>query len=49
MNNKEHKEYLEAFKRYSKKIASTKKEAGEFLVRAGIYNKKGKLSKAYTS
>lgn len=49
MNNKEHKEYLEAFKRYAKKITASKKGAGDFLVRTGIHNKNGKLSKAYTS
>lgn len=49
MNKKEHKEYLEAFKKYSDKIVSSKKSAMEFLVRAGIHTSNGKLSKAYTS
>ncbi len=49
MNSKEHKEYLEEFKKYSKKITSSKKEAKKFLVRSGIHDNKGELSEAYTS
>lgn len=47
MNKREHKEYLEAFKKYSKKISSSKKQAEEFLIRSGIHNRNGELSKAY--
>lgn len=49
MNSKEHKEYLEAFKKYSQKITSSKKEAKDFFVRSGIHNSNGKLSKVYVS
>ena len=49
MNNKEHKQYLEAFLRYAKKITASKEEGAKFLIRAGIHDKKGKLSKAYSA
>ncbi len=47
MNNKEHKELLEAFKKYTNKLLSSKKESEDFLIRSGIYSQKGKLSKNY--
>jgi hypothetical protein len=49
MNQKEHKEYQKAFDRFAKKITSSKEEGAKFLVRSGIHNKNGKLSKAYTT
>ncbi|MEA3443897.1 MAG: hypothetical protein U9R19_04140 [Bacteroidota bacterium] len=49
MNNKEHKELLEAFKKYTKKLISSKKESRDFLVRSGIHNKKGELNQDYIS
>lgn len=49
MNTEEHKEFREAFKRYAKKVGSSKKESQNFLKRAGIHNKNGKLSTSYTS
>lgn len=47
MNSKEHKELLEAFKKYTKKLISSKKESQDFLVRSGIHNKNGELSQNY--
>ncbi len=47
MNNKEHKAYLKEFKAFSHKIANSKEEAKSFLIRSGINNKAGKLSKPY--
>jgi len=49
MNQKEHKEYQKAFDRFAKKITSSKEEGAKFLVRSGIHNKNGRLSKAYTT
>lgn len=49
MSSKEHKELLEAFKKHTKKMISSEKESQNFLVRSGIHNKKGKLSKNYIS
>ncbi len=49
MNSKEHKEYLIAFKEYAQKITSSKKEAKDFLVRSGIHDRRGKLSKEYAT
>ena len=49
MSSKEHKELLEAFKKYTKKMISSKQESQDFLLRSGIHNKKGKLSKNYIS
>lgn len=49
MNSKEHKEYQEKFKRFAKKITSSKEEGAKFLVRSGIHNKDGKLNKVYTN
>ncbi|MGM0601239.1 MAG: hypothetical protein ACQETH_15625 [Candidatus Rifleibacteriota bacterium] len=47
MNKKEHKNYLDAFKAYSKEVSSNEKKAREFLVRTGIHNRDGNLSKQY--
>lgn len=49
MNNKEHKEYQKAFDKFAKKIIASKEEAAKFLIRSGIHNKNGKLSKAYAT
>jgi hypothetical protein len=49
MDCKEHKKYQKALKKYSAKILSSKKEAQEFLIRAGIHDKNGNLNKHYTS
>lgn len=49
MNQKEHKEYQKAFDRFAKKVTSSKEEGAKFLVRSGIHNKNGRLSKAYTT
>jgi hypothetical protein len=47
MNNKEHKEYLAAFKKYSTKVSSSKKKSRQFLVRSGIHDASGTLNKVY--
>lgn len=47
MDNKEHKEYQIAFDRFAKKITASKEEAENFLIRSGIHDKQGKLSKVY--
>ncbi len=47
MNSKEHKVLLDEFKKHTKKLLSSKKESKDFLVRSGIYNNKGELSKNY--
>tara|TARA_B100002049_G_C15733848_1_gene231591 strand:+ start:112 stop:261 length:150 start_codon:yes stop_codon:yes gene_type:complete len=49
MNKEEQKELLEAFKKYAKKITSSKKDSEEFLIRTGIHNQNGKLTKQYAS
>lgn len=49
MTPKEHKEYQKAFDRFAKKITSSKENGAKFLVRSGIHNKNGRLSKAYTT
>ena len=49
MDTKEHAQYLNEFKAYSKEIISSKEKAQQFLIRSGINTKSGKLSKAYTS
>jgi hypothetical protein len=48
MNAKEHEQYLNEFKIYSKEIVSCKENAKKFLIRAGINTKSGKLTKAYS-
>ena len=49
MDTKEHAQYLNEFKAYSKEIISSREKAQQFLIRSGINTKSGKLSKAYTS
>ncbi|HXK50559.1 MAG TPA: hypothetical protein PKW56_08830 [Clostridiales bacterium] len=49
MNKKEHEEYRKALEKASKKILSSKEKALDFLIKAGIYDKDGKLSKHYRS
>jgi beta-N-acetylglucosaminidase len=41
------KHYLQEFKKFSKKINSSKKRANKFLIDAGIITKNGKLTKKY--
>ena len=38
---------IDGLKDYTDKIASSKKESREFLVRAGIVNQEGKLTEPY--
>lgn len=49
MNSKEHKEYQRAFEKFAKKVTSSKEEGAKFLVRSGIHDKNGKLSKVYAT
>lgn len=49
MNTKEHKQYLNEFKAYSKEIISSQEKARNFLIRTGINTPGGKLSRAYSS
>lgn len=49
MNQKEHQNYQKAFDQFAKKVTSSKEEGAKFLIRSGIHNAKGKLSKVYAS
>lgn len=49
MDKKEHDTLQEAFRKFTKKLLLSKQESIEFLIRAGILDSKGNLSKAYTS
>jgi hypothetical protein len=49
MNTKEHKQYLNEFKAYSREITSSQEKARNFLIRTGINTPDGKLSKAYST
>jgi len=49
MNPQEHKQLLNEFKAFSKEINASREEALQFLMRAGIYTKLGKLTKPYTA
>ncbi len=47
MNITEQREYLKEFKKYAKEINSSKESAQNFLIRAGINTKTGRLTKHY--
>jgi hypothetical protein len=47
MNEQEVEENIRLMKEYYKKLAGNKELARDFLIRAGIYTKKGKLAKPY--
>ena len=47
MTEKERNELLAYMEEFEKKVAGNKELARDFLVRAGIYTKKGKLAKPY--
>lgn len=49
MTSKEHKEYLEALKNYSKDLLKTEANVKSFFVDAGIHTEKGNLKRIYTS
>jgi hypothetical protein len=49
MNNEEHKELLKAFRKFAKKVISSKEESQKFLIETGIHNKRGELSKKYAT
>jgi len=48
MNEKEHTAYLKEFKAFAKKVTSPKESSRQFLIKAGINTKDGKLTQAYS-
>lgn len=49
MDKKEHEAYQEAFRKFTEKLLLSKQETKDFLIRAGILDSEGNLSKAYTA
>lgn len=49
MTAKEHKEYLEELRKYSKELAKSKENLKSFFIEAGIYTPTGRLTKIYSS
>lgn len=49
MNNKEHKEYIEALKKYATTMLKSEEKTKEFLRDAGIHTPTGRLTKHYSS
>ncbi|GAA4451710.1 hypothetical protein GCM10023092_09550 [Rurimicrobium arvi] len=47
MSDKELREFSDAMKRYTKKLAKDKRASKAFLVRTGIITEKGNLRKPY--
>ena len=47
MNDKEREEFIQMLEEYRQKLAGNKEMARDFLIRAGIYTKKGKLAAPY--
>jgi len=47
--SKTHEQILEGMKKRSEEILSSKETAIEFLIKIGIYDKNGKLSKNYNN
>lgn len=47
MSKKEYEEYLKDFRKHTKSVTSSKENAKEFLIRAGINTKTGRLTKFY--
>jgi hypothetical protein len=47
MDTKEHIIYLKEFKKFAKEINKTKESSKDFLIRAGILTRDGKLTKHY--
>lgn len=47
MTDKERKDFLKGLKEYKKEVTSSREEARAFLVRLGVFTKKGKLTKPY--
>lgn len=48
MNKKEHQEYIQALRDYSKKVLESEEETKRFFVKAGIHTPTGKLTKVYS-
>jgi len=49
MNDEEREEFIKMLREHREKISKDKKLARDFLIRAGIYTKSGRLSKNYRS
>ena len=49
MTSKEHKEYLEALKNYSKSLLKKEADVKSFFVDAGIHTEMGNLKRVYSS
>ena len=47
MSEKEIREQIEAMRKFSKKVLSSKENAIDFLASTGMYTKKGNLKKAF--
>ena len=47
MNDEEREEFIKMSQEYTEKLSKDKKLARDFLIRAGIYTKSGRLSKNY--
>jgi len=49
MNDEEREEFIKMIREHAERASKDKKYARDFLIRAGIYTKSGKLSKHYRS
>lgn len=49
MTSKQHKEYLEALRNYSKDLLKSKEDVKSFFVDAGIHTEMGNLKRVYSS
>lgn len=49
MTSKEHKEYLEALRNYSKNLLKSKENVKSFFIDAGIHTEMGNLKRVYSS
>ena len=49
MNDEEREEFIKMIREHREKMSKDKKYAKDFLIRAGIYTKSGRLSKHYKS
>jgi len=47
MNDEEREAFIKMSQEYTEKLSKDKKLARDFLIRAGIYTKSGRLSKHY--
>lgn len=49
MTSKEHKEYLEALRNYSKDLLKSEENVKSFFIDAGIHTEMGNLKRVYSS